>query len=166
MNHRHASSAQNADAILRAALAAAEDVDPVLGEPARLTADEVQAFLTHNWTQLAAKAYWGNSKQGRGCLFVFVRGVLPAKVDWRQLTGLYLPLAILVDLMHGSDLVTAETAIEIAEYTLKYEPEREAVICVANPGWEQWAVFRAYNPFITARRAYAQAGQQFGVEIG
>ena len=24
---------------------------------------------------------------------------------------------------------------------------------VANPGWEQWAVFRAYNPFITARRA-------------
>ena len=44
-------------------------------------------------------------------------------MDWRQLTGLYLPLAIRVDLIHGSDLVTAETAIEIAEYALKYAPD-------------------------------------------
>ena len=166
MNRRHASSAHTADAILRAAIAAAEDADPVPGEPAKLTADQVQAFLTHNWTQLAAKAYWGYEQQDRGCLFVFVRGMLPAKVDWRRLTGVYLPTGHLLDLTHGSELVTAETAVEIAEYVLAYDPEREAVICVAHPGWEQWAVYRAHNPFITAKRAYAQVGQQFGVEIG
>ena len=155
-----------ADYILRTALSTADDIDPVQGDPGKLTAAQVEAFLTHNWTQLAAKAYWGFSQTGRGCLFVFVRGALPAKVDRSKLNGVYMPLLHFVDLLDGSDLVTFDTALEIGSYVAEYDPDREAVICIANPGWEQWAVFRAHHPLVTAKRAFAQAGRQFGTEIG
>lgn len=154
-----------ADTILRTALKAASDIDPVHGDPAKLTSDQVRRWITRNWTPLAAKVYWVYTRSGGGCLFVFVRGTLPAKVDWRRLTGVYLPMPGVIDLLDGSELVIFDMALEIGEDSTQYEPARKAVICVANPTWEQWAVFRLAHPLVTPPRAYAVAGEQVGVEM-
>lgn len=48
------------------------------------------------------------------------------------------PLLGVADLLRSGELAPLETALEIAAYVMPYEPEREAVVCVANPAWEQW----------------------------
>ena len=42
----------------------------------------------------------------------------------------------------------APTARKPAEMVAAYNPEREVVVCVANPAWEQWAAMQVSHPFI------------------
>ena len=155
-----------ADIILRTALQAADEVDPPAEEPQELTTEQVERFLFRNWQEIAAKGYWGFSKQGRGAFFVFVRGALPAKLAWNEVTGIYLPAHLVDDLRGGSELVPAPTARKLAEMVAAYNPECEVVVCVANPAWEQWAALQVGHPFIMPLRAYKQSGEHAGMEIG
>ena len=40
----------------------------------------------------------------------------------------------------------APTARKLAEMVAAYNPEREVVVCVANPAWEQWAALQVGHP--------------------
>ena len=60
----------------------------------------------------------------------------------------------------------APTARKLAEMVAAYNPEREVVVCVANPAWEQWAALQVGHPFIMPPRAYKQSGEHAGMEIG
>jgi hypothetical protein len=95
-----------------------------------------------------------------------VRGALPEKIAWDQVTGIYLPAHLVAELHRGSDLAPAPTAHKLAEMVAAYDPERAIVVCIANPAWEQWAALRLSNPLLPPPVAYRRAGTQAGVEIG
>ncbi len=142
---------------------------PVPGQPVhvelrRLDRDEVQQWIYANWTQLAAKAYWGYIQSSMGCLFVFVRSQLPERVDWDKLTGVYMPVLGIVDLSLDSEIVPNEIAMQIMNAFVDFNFERQIVICVANPGWTQWEVFRLEHPRITPQEAYNEVGAQFAAD--
>lgn len=61
-----------ADTILRTALKAASDIDPVHGDPAKLTSDQVRRWITRNWTPLAAKVHrvYARAAAAGACLFL------------------------------------------------------------------------------------------------
>ena len=155
-----------ADTILRMALQAANTVNPLAQEPQELTTPQIKRFLLRNWTEIAAKGYWGYTNQRRGALFLFVRGALPDKIAWDQVTGIYLPAHLVADLSRGSELAPAPTAHKLAEMVAAYDPAQGVVICIANPAWEQWAALQLSNPLLPPPVAYRRAGQQAGVEIG
>lgn len=155
-----------ADTILRMALQAANTINPPAQEPQELTTPQLKRFLLRNWTEIAAKGYWGYSQQGRGAFFLFVRGALPEKIAWDQVTGIYLPAHLVADLGRGSELAPAPTAHKLAEMVAAYDPAQGVVICIANPAWEQWAALQLSNPLLPPPVAYRRAGQQAGVEIG
>lgn len=155
-----------ADTILRMALHAAGQVNPPAQAPQELNTPQLKHFLLRNWGEIAAKAYWGYTNQGRGALFVFVRGALPPRIAWDQVTGVYLPAHLVADLSRGSDLAPAPTVRSMAGMVAAYDPERAIVVCIANPAWEQWAALQLSNPLLAPAVAYRRAGQQAGVAIG
>ena len=89
---------------------AADEVDPPAEEPQELTSEQVERSVTRYWKEITAKGYGGFATQGRGAL--------PAKLAWNEVTGIYLP---------------APAARKLAEMVTAYNPERELVVCVANP---------------------------------
>ena len=99
-----------------------------------------------------------------------MRGALPDKIAWDQVTGIYLPAHLVADLGRGSELAPAPTAHKLAEMVAEmvaaYDPAQGVVICIANPAWEQWAALQLSNPLLPPPMAFRRAGQQVGVEIG
>ena len=100
------------------ALEAANTVNLPAQVPQKLATAQIKRFLLRDWTEIAAaKGYWGYGTQGRGAFFIFVRGTLPDKIAWDQVTGIYLPAYLVEDLGRGSELAPAPTAHMLAEMT-------------------------------------------------
>ena len=95
-----------------------------------------------------------------------MRGALPDKIAWDQVTGVYMSAHLVADLSRGSELAPAPTVQKLAEMVAAYDPEQGVVVCIANPAWEQWAALQLSNPLLPPPVAFRRVGQQAGVEIG
>ena len=63
------------------------------------------------------------------------------------------------DLRGGSELVPTPTARKLSEMVAAYNPEREGVVCLTNPAWEQWAALQLSNPLLPPPVAHRWGGR-------
>ncbi len=132
----------------------------------RINEEAINQFLQYNWYDLAATAYAGYNKVGRGVVLVYPNGDLPREADWKQLFCAYIPLPLLDDLRKTERFCSHRMAKQAIKFAETYDPTIDAVVCVANPAFRQWLAVVAHAAHVTAKQAYERMPEHFFVTMG